>query len=155
MTLAAVSPPQTLDEVPHLPQMPSNVISLWHLTPFQPCSVFFWSRRWEAPDPLLCVVVVPSWTHNPSPPNSISSLAALPGGRRHVEIWKVLNNLLAEGSAQRKEERWVGASKKRGDGGEKNQNTNRLRPFARTLTPPSPVPPSRSRLCTLVCVCSL
>lgn len=39
----------------------------------------------------------PSLDPQPFPPNSISGLAALP---RHAEIWKVLNNLLVEGSGE-------------------------------------------------------
>ena len=41
----------------------------------------------------------PGLDPQPFPPNSISRLEALPGGRRHAEIWKVLNNLLVGGGS--------------------------------------------------------
>lgn len=44
----------------------------------------------------------PSLDPQPFPPNSISRLAALPGGRRHAEIWKALNNLLVKGTGEEK-----------------------------------------------------
>lgn len=61
------------------------------------------SHQWEALIAFRFIMSgAPAWTHNLFPPNSISRLASLPGGWRHAEIWKVLNNLLVEGTGEGK-----------------------------------------------------
>lgn len=84
----------------------------------------------------------PAWTHNLFPPNSISRLAALPGGRRHAEIWKVLNNLLVEGDWGRGEV-WGGGGWRMKEGREKwgmGEKRNRIQNCSYTALLPGSAP---------------
>lgn len=77
------------DAVPPLPPTPGALFFL---------EFSFWIDRREALGALGWVCVrSPGPDPQPTPPNSISRLAALEGSRQHAEIWKVLNNLLVEG----------------------------------------------------------
>lgn len=95
----------TLDGVSHRLQMLSEAISLRFPAHFSDFS--YWIHRREALGAfsLLCVRS-PNLDPQPTPPNSISRVAALEGSRQQAEIWKVLNNLLVEGG--RGVDGWVG-----------------------------------------------
>lgn len=108
-------------------------------------------HQWEALIAFRFIMVrSPSLDPQPFLPNSISSLAALEAARQHAEIWKVLNNLLVEGTGGVGVMVGDGGKWKMGDGGERKQNTKLFiyRPFCLALLavsthtdwPPHPPP---------------